>query len=296
MSDLSIRRLSHGLGAEIVGIDIARPLSKQVATALRGSLLDNNILLVRDCNLGADEQIAFTKMFGELEPNEAVAHLRHDENPNIVLVTNEARNGKVMGKTGRLWHSDHSFILRPTLASVLYAKVLPDVGGDTMFANMYLAYDALSEGLKALLEPLWAVHDVSHGAVGLYGPQPPEVMAKKRRETPPVAQPVIRIHPETGRKALYVSEMLTTQFIGMSREESSPLLKFLFEHAVRPEFTYRHQWRNNDLMIWDNRCTMHLALADFDEKQTRTMFRTAVSGTPCGRALEAEELAVATAW
>jgi taurine dioxygenase len=288
---MKLRKLSNALGAEVMNITFDDTIKPGAAAELKHTLLQNNILLFRDWDITPQQHVAFTKLFGEVEPNEAVAHLRHPENPDIVLVTNEARNGKVLARTGRMWHSDHSFITRPTAASLLHAKTLPDVGGDTVFANMYLAYETLSEGLKKLLDPLEAIHDVTHGLVQVYGPQDREALAAKRQTQPPIAQPVVRTHPETGRKALYVNEMLTRQFVGLTEEESQPLLKYLFVHSVRPEFTYRHQWRRNDLLVWDNRCSIHLALADFDENQTRTMYRTAVAGIPCGRV--AEEAAAA---
>lgn len=279
---LRLRRLSNALGAEVLDLNLSVPISPGAASTLRDAFLQHGVLLVRGQSLSPEQQIAFTRVFGDVDQNDAVAEYRHIEHPQIILITNEVRNGKPSPTrdVGRQWHTDHSHTLRPTVASVLHAKVLPEVGGDTMFANMYMAYETLSDGLKALLDPLWAVHDATNAAH--IRKRDAETQAAKRQATPPVAQPVVRVHPESGRKALYVNEMLTRQFVGMTEAESRPLLEYLFAHAVQPEFCYRHQWRLHDLLIWDNRCMQHNALADFDRTQQRTMFRSAVAGLPSG--------------
>jgi taurine dioxygenase len=158
--------------------------------------------------------------------------------------------------------------------------VIPEVGGDTLFANMTMAYESLSEGMKKLIADLHGIHmsgtrKIANQATGA------ERAEEQKRINPPVAQPVVRVHPETGRKALYVGEKVS-RFDGMSEEESRPLIDYLNRHATRPEFVYRHQWRRHDIVVWDNRCTMHQALGDFDETQRRHMERTTVLGTPSG--------------
>jgi taurine dioxygenase len=165
---------------------------------------------------------------------------------------------------------------------MLYCKEIPESGGDTMFANMYLAYERLSPKLQSVLDGLEAVHDFSLrlGNLATYLDQ--EKIAARRKKSPPVAHPVVRVHPETGRKSLYVSEAVTSHFVGMSRDESTGLLEHLFAHSTRPEFTVRHRWQVNDVAIWDNRCTLHLALKDFDHTSPRHMVRMAVLGTPLG--------------
>lgn len=277
-----VRRLSNALGAEIEGVDLREEQSEEAKAFLRQAFLDHGILLFRNQDITPEQHIQFTRIFGTVETNDAVPDYRHPEHPQIVLVTNEKRDGKLSPtrNIGRQWHSDHSMTTRPTLGSLLHAQELPDTGGDTMFANMYMAYELLSAGLKAMLDPLWAVHDALN-ARHLRG-RPADELAAKRKRIPPVAQPVIRTHPETGRKALYVSEMLTSHFVGMTEDESRPLLEYLFRMSTSPELVYRHQWRRHDLMMWDNRCVMHNALADFDETKTRTMRRTALVGEPLG--------------
>ncbi|KZY44518.1 hypothetical protein A3731_33600 [Roseovarius sp. HI0049] len=160
---------------------------------------------------------------------------------------------------------------------MLRCEVVPEVGGDTMFTNMYLAYETLSDTYKDIIEDLWGVQDmtVARHSQG-------RDLTEVRKANPPVAQPVVRVHPETGRKALFVSEMTTTGIVGMSQEESQPILDFLFRHSVRPEFTYRHRWSPQDMIAWDNRCTMHLALDDYDLSLPRRLYRTTLLGDQSG--------------
>jgi taurine dioxygenase len=162
------------------------------------------------------------------------------------------------------------------MGSLLRCVELPGVGGDTMFANMYLAYDSLSDGMKKTLAGLDGIHARQRKFDNLT-PERAEFLKRQR----PVAQPAVRVHPETGRKALYLGEKVK-QFVGWTPEESQPLLDFLNRHATRPQFVYRHQWQKDDLLMWDNRCTMHLAVGDFDLTQIRHMERTTIRGTPSG--------------
>jgi taurine dioxygenase len=192
-------------------------------------------------------------------------------------------NQEIAGRrqpVGRQWHSDLSTTLRPARGSLLRSVVIPPVGGDTMFTNMYLAYETLSEKMKAIVDPLHAVHDmtVARHSRG----RDPADLAEVRKRNPPVAHPMVRVHPETGRKALYVSEMTTTGIVGLTDEEAEPLLGFLYRHCVQPEFTYRHKWQVDDLIAWDNRCTMHLALSDYDIEVPRRLYRTTLLGEPSG--------------
>jgi len=275
---LKMRKLSHALGAEILDLKIGPDLSSEVIKQIHTAFLDHQVLLFRNQNLTHEEHIAFSRHFGALDRHDAVTEYRLPDYPEIVQVTNE---GKPASKVfGRQWHSDHSMTLTPSNASLLRACELPEVGGDTLFSNMYTAYETLSYGMKRLLEPLKAVHTVLQ-ARHLQGLSA-EVLAEKTRRSPPVLHPVVRIHPETGRPALYVSEMLTSHFEDMTYPESRPLLEYLFDHSTKPELVYRHRWQKNDLLVWDNRCTMHMALADYDHSQIRRMFRTTIIGPKVG--------------
>lgn len=280
---IETRPLSFVLGTEILGIDLAKPVSDTVFRAIHRAFLDSNgLLLFRNQDISREQHIAFTKRFGELDLHDAVPLDRHPEFPEVLIVANEPvvegmkANGRFIGAE---WHSDLAPSLAPALGSLLRAVTIPPVGGDTMFANMYAAYDALSEGMKALIANLHGVHIRGRKNVSA------EWDAENRRLNPPVAQPVVRVHPETGRKALYIGEPVKS-FEHMTAEESAPLINYMIKHATRPQFVYRHQWRANDILFWDNRCTMHLALGDYDQTKRRYMERTTLKGAPSGHYCE----------
>jgi taurine dioxygenase len=246
----------------------------------------------RDQTLDHPGYIRFGERFGELEKYlHSNKDYTHPEHPEIYFLTNHEVDGKASETrdVGREWHTDQSYTARPLKATMLYCREIPEVGGDTMFANMYLAYERLSPKLREVLESLEAVHDFTMRLGNLATYLDPEKIAARRKKSPPVAHPVVRVHPETGRKSLYVSEAVTSHFLGMTCDESRGLLEHLFAHSVRPEFTYRHRWRVNDVAIWDNRCTLHNALKDFDHSSPRHMVRMAVLGTPLGRLVDSEE-------
>jgi taurine dioxygenase len=202
------------------------------------------------------------------------------------MVTNDAKpDGSPSNSryTGQMWHSDMSFTLAPALGSLLRAVAIPPVGGDTLFTNMYLAYETLSEGMKRVIADLHGIHHSERKNSGLST----QWEAENRRLNPPVAQPVVRVHPETGRKALYIGEKVKC-FEGMTPEESRPIIDFLLRHATRPQFVHRHQWQPDDLLVWDNRCTMHLALGDYDPRHRRHLERTTVLGTASGHVARME--------
>jgi taurine dioxygenase len=280
---LKLRKLSYALGAEVCDIDVAGAMSEQRFGEIYRAFLDNNILLFRGQDITREQHIEFSRRFGELDRHEALPRDRHPQHPELLMVTNEPKpDGSPSDTkyTGRQWHSDMSFTTAPSLGSLLRSYAVPEVGGDTLFANMYLAYDTLSDGMKRLIADLHGIHQsgtrkIANEATGF------DRAEEQRRLNPPVAQPVVRVHPETGRKALYIGEKVS-RFDGMTAEESKPLIDYLCRHATRPEFVYRHQWKKDDIMVWDNRCTLHQALGDFDETQLRHLERTTVLGTPSG--------------
>jgi taurine dioxygenase len=285
---LEIRQLSAGLGAEVRGVDLSAEIDVSTFATIAQAWRDHVVLLFRDQTLDHAAHIAFSRRFGLLDDHAAIPRFRDPQHPEILLVINQEINGRPQ-PVGRQWHSDLSTTVRPARGSLLRAGVIPPVGGDTMFANMYLAYDTLSPTLQAMIDPLYAVHDMTV-ARQLRGRDPAD-LAEVRRRNPPVVHPVVRVHPETGRKALYVSEMTTIGIAGMTEEESRPILEYLYRHSVRPEFTYRHRWRNGDLLAWDNRCAMHLALDDYDLRVPRHMYRTTLLGEHCGEVASGEVLA-----
>ena len=280
---LRLRKLSYALGAEVCDIDVAWPMGERQFGEIYKAFLDHGILLFRNQDVTREQHIEFSRRFGELDRHEALPRDRHPQYPELLMVTNEPkRDGSPSDTqyTGRQWHSDMSFTTAPSLGSLLKSYAVPEVGGDTLFANMTLAHDALSEGMKKLIANLHGIHlsgtrKLANDNTGI------ERMAEQKRINPPVAQPVARVHPETGRKALYIGEKVK-RLDGMTEDESRPLIDTLVRHATRPEFVYRHQWKKNDILAWDNRCVMHQALGDFDETQLRHMERTTVLGAPSG--------------
>ncbi|MDA7949592.1 MAG: TauD/TfdA family dioxygenase [Hyphomicrobiaceae bacterium] len=284
MSDAEIRieRLTGALGAEVQGIDLSRSLSNAQVDAIHRAFLDNQVIFFRDQSITPEDHLRFARLFGELDIHPFAAGL--DDHPEIMPVVKEAED-HVSINFGGTWHSDVSFYEKPALGSVLYAIEVPDAGGDTMFANMYLAYEALSDGLKDTLDGLQAVHSASR-SFGLNsratrrskegGDVSMTVNPSEEAENE-VVHPVIRTHPETGRKLLFVNYNFTQRFVGWTAEESAPLLKFLWDHAARPEFTCRFRWRKGSVAFWDNRCTQHLALNDYHGSR-REMHRVTICG------------------
>jgi taurine dioxygenase len=280
---MRLRKLSYALGAEVCGVDVAQPMSESTFGEIYQAFLAHGILLFRDQDIARSQHIEFSRRFGALDRHDALPRDRHPDYPELLMVTNEPKpDGSPSDTqyTGRQWHSDMSFTTAPSLGSLLKSYAVPEVGGDTLFANMVLAYDTLSAGLKRMIADLHGIHlsgtrKLANATTGIVRAE------EQKRINPPVAQPVVRTHPETGRKALYIGEKVK-RFDGMTEEESAPLIDYLVRHATRPEFVYRHPWRKNDILAWDNRCVMHQALGDFDETQLRHMERTTVLGTPSG--------------
>jgi taurine dioxygenase len=277
----TLRPLSSALGMEVIGLDLRKPQPPEVIEQLRQVWHEHVLLLFRGNQLTHEQHVSFSRQFGALDDHAAIPKFRHPQHAEILLVTNHESGGKRLA-VGRQWHSDLSTTTRPAKGSLLYCSVLPPVGGDTMFANMYRAWETLSPGLRAMLDGRWAVHDMTIARETRQN-RTSEELADIRQRNPQVYQPVARVHDESRRKALYVSEMTTLRFEDMTEEESAGLLKYLYEHSVQPENVYRHQWRVGDLMMWDNRSAMHIALADYDQTQPRMMYRTTLLGEQSGR-------------
>ena len=276
---IAIHPVSPALGAEVSGIDLSRPLRDEEFGAVHRALLEHGVIFLRDQELGPPDLVRFGSRFGPLNVHPMMKPLAgHPEVLEIV------KNPEDRNNFGGSWHTDLSYLERPALASLLYAKKIPPVGGDTLFANMYLAFEALSDGLKRLLAGLRAVHDtrmiytadaqVSGGTIG-----DAASMGRSRRndEHEEAVHPVVRTHPETGRRALYVNCNFTTRFEDMTEAESAPLLEFLFARLERPELTCRFRWTQGAVALWDNRCTQHYALNDYHGHR-RVMQRVSIEG------------------
>jgi len=264
------------LAAEVVGLDLSRELEDAEFRAVREAFNRNSVLVFRGQQaLTPAQQVAFSRRFGELEIH-VLRHFCHPEFPQILLVSNEQRDGRNIGlaDAGRYWHSDLSYKAEPSLGSLLCSKVLPAEGGDTLFASMTAAYERLPATLRARIDGLRAEHDYS-ARMARQGR--PDLSAAQRAEVPPVVHPVVRVHPETGKRALFVNEGFTTHILGIPEDESRAILEQLFAAAKASEIIYRHKWREGDMVMWDNRALIHLA-AGCPPEMARTMYRTTIKG------------------
>ena len=280
MTEISVKSVGYSLGAQVVGIDLSKPLSEKHVQIIQEAWAEHQVLVFPNQDLGPESLLAFSRHFGELDNFSSQPFNRHPEYDEIFMLSNKPIDGKVPpGSTGgQNWHTDLSYTIRPAKATLVYCVEKPSVGGDTMFANMYDAYETLSPVLQQFLDEREAVHDVNL----ITAKRPPEIVAEFARLNPPVIHPAVRVHPESGRKALYVNPR-TRRFVGMTEAESAPLIKFLSDHSISPKFVYRHRWSVRDLVMWDNRCLTHLAVGDFDRSEIRHMLRTSTMGDYFGR-------------
>ena len=269
MTDASIRvePVAGALGAQIHGVDLAVPVSDETFGAIRAALHEHLVIFFRDQDLTVEQHRAFARRLGPLEPHPYVEGLA--EHPDIVEIVKEPEETHNFGSG---WHADLTFLERPPGGAVLYARELPPVGGDTMFANMRLAYETLSDGMRRMLDGLSARH--ASGEPTLYFAEFRGMRERKGADAIEQAHPVVRTHPVTGRKAIFVNPMFTRRFETMTVEESVPVLRYLHEHATRPELTFRFRWTPGTLLVWDNRVVLHNALDDdFGAARTGTGFR-----------------------
>jgi taurine dioxygenase len=278
------KRLATALGAEISGLDLALPMNDETFAAVHRAFLQSNGLLVfRDQNLTPEQHIAFSRRFGPLMVH-VLRQFLLPGHPEILQVSNIVENGKPigLGDAGRIWHSDLSYMPEPSLGSLLYAIELPEEGGDTSFANLSAAYDELPAEIKQQIDGKTAVHSYSHSYAQFSGSKfRPPLTEKQKNEVAEVVHPVVRRHPETGRKTLFVNEGFTSRIVDLPTAQSRKLLKFLFAHSTQPGFVYRHHWQERDLVLWDNRCTIHLAHG-CPPQFRRHLHRTTVRGdAPC---------------
>ena len=285
MSKVKIQRVGHACGARVTGVDLSRPVTAEDFEAIRQAWLENLVLVFPEQQLDPRSLVAFTRNFGELDDYATQPFNRHPEIDEVFVLSNQKTHGKPSPtyNAGQNWHTDLSYTTRPAKATSVYCIEKPSVGGDTMFANMYLAYERLSPKMREFLDGLECVHDAS--LIEGLDKRGPEVANEFRRLNPPVVHPAVRLHPESGRKALYVNERVRT-FLGLSEAESRPIVKFLCEHSVQARLTYRHYWSEGDLVMWDNRCTVHLAVGDYDPAEIRHMIRTSSMGDYYGRYLD----------
>ena len=276
---IDIRRVSASTGAEIRGVDLREPLEERTYRDIRHALNEYGVIFFRGQTMTPGQHVVFAERFGEVEADHTMM-LGHPEGyPMICEVRKEPEDTRNVGGN---WHSDHSFDPAPPLGAVLLARELPEYGGDTMFASMYAAYDALSDGLKKTLEGLRAVHAKRRAYEGLSRERQVSADHKAAAQAKYAARealhPVAPRHPESGRRVLFVNPNYTTRFEGWTEKESEPLLRYLFAHAARPEFTCRFQWQEGSIAFWDNRSVWHYALNDYHGSR-RLMHRISIKGT-----------------
>jgi taurine dioxygenase len=264
--------LSPALGIEVQDVDLAQPMDDATFSRVLQAWHEGLILLFRNQDLGEAQQAAFGARFGELG---SVLHQHggRGTHPGVMYISNIVENGKLIGALpdGEMYfHSDQCYTERPAMATMLYAMEVPSRGGNTLFANMYRAYETLPDEIKSKLvgKKAWNVYDYSGN---------PTKRGAVAGDAPRYAHPVVRTHPATHRKALYVNRLMTESIGGLPREESDALLAYLFDHSDQPGFIYEHVWRPGDLILWDNRCTLH-ARTDFDATERRKLRRVAVLG------------------
>ncbi|MCW5604173.1 MAG: TauD/TfdA family dioxygenase [Burkholderiales bacterium] len=282
----SVRTTGVALGAEILGIDLSRDIDEATFRKIEDLLHEHEVIFFREQDIAPEQHVAFSRRFGELEKHVRVECCKPGF-PEIFVVSNVIENGKPIGTqdAGLFWHSDLCYLAQPSRGSLFYAREVPhdDAGnplGDTMFCSTTAAYDALPEHLKKKIASRKAVNSY---AKGYYrnrksGPRP-ELTEEQKRRTPDIEHPVVRTHPFSGRKGLFVNEGYTARIAGMNVAESDVLLDELFAHLAHDEFIYCHQWRVGDFLIWDNCATQHRAIADYALPQRRRMERTTVCGT-----------------
>ncbi len=279
---ITICPISPACGAEVTGLDLSQEIGDNLFQEIRQAwLAANGVLVLRDQNVSPEQHIAFSRRLGELQagkPDAMLSSYYLPGHPEIYRVSNKKIDGVPQGRedAGTYWHSDGSWQKEPPMASVLHALEIPPVGGDTMFADMYRAYEALSEPMKRFLDGKEAVHDRAAAAATSYAKEFSGHTAELAAQN--ATHPVVRTHPESGRKALFINRGFTSHIVGLTPAESKAILEFLFAHTTTPDMIYRHNWRLHDMVVWDNRCVMHFAVSDYKALGDRYMHRTTVKG------------------
>lgn len=274
---IEVKPIASHCGADIFGADLSKPLDAVQVAEIRDAYFDNGIVVFHDQDMSHEDHIRFARYFGDLEVHPIVNGM--EGHPEIIKVLKPANQNATFG-TG--WHTDNSFFERPSLGSVLYGVTIPPKGGDTLYASQYAAYDALSDGMKRMLGGMTAIHSAKYAytsasAEEKYDTDGPITYRRSEAVYDEVEHPVIRTVAETVRKALYVNPLFTIRFKDMTEEESAPLLKYLYEHATRPEFQCRIRWQPKSVAFWDNRAVQHYAMDDYFQYE-RMLFRVTVNG------------------
>ena len=265
---IAVDKLTPIIGAEITGVDLSEPLSNRTQDEIHRALAENLVIFFRDQKISPQQHLAFGRLFGELHIHPAAPH--EDGEPALMKIHADKDSPRANGEG---WHSDVSCDTEPPMGSILYIRQTPPKGGDTLFASMYAAYEALSDRMKAYLDGLTAFHDGADVYRGLYA----NYGVADKPAYPSAEHPVVRTHPVTGQKALYVNRGFTRRILGLPRDESDAVLAYLYQHAENPLFQCRFRWSENAIAFWDNRCVQHRAMWDY-WPHTRSGSRVTVQG------------------
>ena len=280
MSTLAFRALSGSLGGEVSGLDLSNPLDDQTFAAIKSFWLERVVFVARGLDdLTPEQLVAFTRRFGEPHVFH-VSRYTMPGNPEVYVISNVVENGKPLGATGAgtWWHTDEMYLEKPAHCTLLYGKEVPPEGGDTIFADMYAAYAALSEAMRDRIDRLQVVVTRVKTYESYYPHRPP-LSEDEKAALPDVVHPLVRVHPETGRKALFCGGgEAAWNIVGLPLFEGQALLRTLRDFATLPRFVYAHEWRPGDLLVWDNRCALHAATLYDTELHRRIMYRTTVHG------------------
>jgi len=275
---IHLRKIGEALGAEIGGLDLSLPLPAQTFKQVREAWLEHLVIRIRGQKLSDPQLLAFSCNFGELDPPgpNPLGRPFLADHPEMNVISNIKHDGVPIGGLGdgeAIWHADMTYVERPPMAAILYAIEIPPAGGDTYWANMHAAYDTLPEPLKRRIEGLEAIHDATYNSAGTMRKGYGEVTDP--RTAPGARHPLVRTHPETGRRSLFLGRRRNSYIVGLDLSESENLLDTLWAHATQPRFTFRQEWRVGDVLVWDNRCTLHRRDA-FDPRARRLLHRTQV--------------------
>jgi len=273
---IQVRRLGEALGAEIGGVDLSRPLEADALAAIRSAWLDHQVLRFRGQSLSDPQLIAFSRQLGELDPPGPNPYGRPfiPQHPEINVISNIKVDGAPIGGLGdgeAIWHADMTYVDEPPMGAILYALEVPPSGGDTFWANMALAYKSLPAELKEKIAGRTAIHDATYNSAGDRRKGYEEVTDP--RQAPGARHALVRVHPESGQSCLFLGRRRNSYVLGLALEESEALLDALWAHATQAQFTFRQQWRAGDVVMWDNRCTLHRR-DPFDASARRLMHRT----------------------
>jgi taurine dioxygenase len=275
--EIEVLPVSGNLGAEIHGVDLRKPLDDAVYAEVRQALLENLVIFFRDQDISPDQQKEFGSRFGDLHIHPFIPTL--EGHPEIIELRSQEDGPGEMSYQSNQWHTDLTYTQEPPMGSILFGQHIPPAGGDTMFLNLYKAFESLSDKMQAFVSELTAIHDITASMPADFMAQSwaPKQLERLHEKTPPVEHPVVCTHPETGRKLLYVNANFTSHIKELSRGESDALLAYLYAHLSQPEFVCRFNWETHSLAFWDNRCTQHYAVNDYTS--LRVMHRVTVCGS-----------------